>query len=131
MERVLGIDFGTQRIGLALSYGTLAEPYGIIDNDAGTFELLAHICREHSVNQLVVGLSERSMAEKTKKFVAELTKYTSLPVEYIDETLSTKEVRALLSNKNSHSKKRRHVDHLVAARLLQEWLDAQLPSTII
>lgn len=131
MERVLGIDYGTQRIGLALSYGTLAEPYGIIDNDDGTFELLAHICREHSVNKLVVGLSESTMAVKTKKFVTELTKYISLPVEYIDETLSTKEVRSLLTSKKSHSKKRRYVDHLVAARLLQEWLDAQLPSTII
>lgn len=125
MKRALGIDYGTQRIGVALSFGTLAEPFGIVDNNDLKFEVLARLCREHNVSELVVGISEQKMAEKTKVFVKELQAHTHLPVSYVDETLSTKEVRTLLHLRKNKTQTRRHVDHLVAARLLQEWIDAQ------
>lgn len=124
MKRFLGIDFGTKRIGVALSFGTLAEPLGIVDNDASKYEVLARLCRDHNVSQIVIGLSEEKMAKKTKDFASELKAFTNLPIAFIDETLSTKEVRTLLHLRKNKTQTRRHVDHLVAARLLQEWIDA-------
>jgi putative transcription antitermination factor YqgF len=119
---VLGIDYGTTRIGLAIAKGPLAEPLTIINNDDQTLINLAEILEHEQVNQIVVGLSENQMAAKTKAFVETLKTITSVPIEFIDETLSSYEMhRKLIEVKRSV--KQGPIDHFVAAQLLQEWLD--------
>lgn len=119
---ILAIDYGTQRLGLAISRVNFAEPLCIILNSENMFEELQKIINDESVEKIVIGISEQLMAEKTRKFADDLANITSLPIEFTDETLSSKTVHEKLIN---HKKKTRsgHIDHFAAAEFLQEWLE--------
>lgn len=119
--KVLAIDFGTQRIGLAISFGTLADPLTIIPNDQNAITYICKVIDDYKINQILVGISENEMAKKTQEFVAYLKRMINIPIELQDETLSTATVRLKLSEANLSQKQR--VDHLAAAEFLQEWLD--------
>ena len=120
---VLGIDYGTTRIGLEIARGPLAEPLEILENDDQTILKLVEIIDQEQVEQLIVGLSENQMAEKTKLFARQLELATNLPLEFVDETLSSYEMhRKLIAAKRSV--KQGPIDHFVAAQLLQDWLDS-------
>ncbi|MDA1079881.1 MAG: Holliday junction resolvase RuvX [bacterium] len=124
MTKTLGIDFGTKRIGLALSFASLAEPLAIVENDAQVFAEIQKIIDEEKVGQLVCGISEGEMATKTKVFATELSLRTNLPLEFVDETLSSQVVRAKTNTTRSQDN-HKPVDHYAAAEILQEWLDLQ------
>lgn len=122
--RYLGIDYGDARIGIALSYGSLAEPLEIIAHNhqaLARIELLAH---QHGVTHIVIGLSENIMAEKTHTFAEHIKKTTNLPVTFQDETLSSAEVHRLLRERsNGKQLPRGPIDHYAAALILQRFLD--------
>ena len=127
METLLAIDFGTQRIGLARSYGTLAEPLHIIPNTPEVYNELQKIFLEHGITKIIVGLSENKMAMLTQEFVKELRKHTDLPIEFTDETLSSAFVHQKLRERNlgkiHHTG---HIDHFAAAEFLQDYIDTNL-----
>ncbi|CAN5273158.1 hypothetical protein BH10PAT2_BH10PAT2_0060 [soil metagenome] len=126
MDTYLAIDYGTQRIGLARSFGTLAEPLFILQNDETLFTELLRVLSEEGITKIIVGVSENVMAEKTKVFAVELKKYTDLPIHFTDETLSSASVHEKLYDKNKKAHKGQYkgpVDHLAAAHFLQEYLD--------
>ena len=120
---VLGIDYGTTRIGLAIARGPLAEPLEIVNNDDQALTKIKQIIDREQVEQLVVGLSENQMAEKTKIFVESLKTITQIPIEFVDETLSSYEMHHKLVDAKK-SVKQGPIDHFVAAQLLQDWLDS-------
>lgn len=122
IPKVLAIDYGTVRVGIAVSAGTLADPLEILANDAHLFENIVKLCKEHEVSLLLVGISENEMAEKTKEFVAELEKHMQLPVRFMDETLSSHSVHEKLVSAKK-SKREGNIDHFAAAEFLQIWLD--------
>ncbi len=123
---ILAIDYGTERLGIAVSRGSLAEPLKIVLNDAQLFHELKKIFDAELPTKVIIGLSENIMAEKTKKFVAELKKNIMIPVEFADETLTSKIVHEkLLTSGASQRKRRQPIDHLAAAEFLQEYLDNQ------
>jgi putative transcription antitermination factor YqgF len=119
--KVLAIDFGTQRIGLAVSYGTLADPLTIIPNDATAISYICRVIDEYKINKVLMGISENEMALKTQEFAKLLQRSITLEIEFYDETLSTKSVRNKLAE--AHQSQKQRVDHLAAAEFLQEWLD--------
>lgn len=122
-QKVLGIDYGTTRIGLAMADGPLAEPLVIVNNDDQALAKIKQIIDHEQIEQIVMGLSENQMAVKTKAFAGELKSLVNLPVKFIDETLSSYEMhRKLIDVKKSV--KQGPIDHLVAAQLLQDWLDS-------
>jgi putative Holliday junction resolvase len=130
-SKVLGIDAGERRIGLALSdeLHLLATPHGILDRRHGMRPVLDSLIdlavREH-VGQVVVGLplnadgSEGPQARRAREFASLCERVLTLPVTLWDERLSTVEARALVG-----SRKRQHVDDIAAALILQDYLDAQ------
>jgi putative Holliday junction resolvase len=120
----LAIDYGTKRIGVAVSGGSLAIPLEIVPNTDRAIARLQEIIAERAIEQLVVGLSEGAMAEQTRAFVSNLQKSIALPVHFADETLSSHAVHAKLRQAKS-SKRREPIDHFAAAEFLQEWLDEQ------
>ena len=124
MLRALGIDFGTKRIGLALSFASLAEPLTILENDPNIFARIQQIIIDERVQQLVCGLSEGEMAVKTQQFGTQLSLVTALPVVYVDETLTSQVVRVKTKTKRLQHQ-RTPVDHFAATEILQEWLDLQ------
>ncbi len=122
IPKIIAIDYGTVRVGIAVSAGTLADPLEVLPNDDKLFENIARICEEHDAELVLVGLSENVMAEKTKLFVTELQKHISLPIKFMDETLSSHTVhKKLLMAKKS--KRAGNIDHYAAAEFLQDWID--------
>ncbi|MFC1632904.1 Holliday junction resolvase RuvX [Patescibacteria group bacterium] len=133
MSRILGIDFGTKRVGLALSdeSGTLARPYTAYDNNSDLIEQLILLVKQEKVETIVVGKpltmggKTGDTLKRTEYFTEQLRR--ALPdtqIEWQDERLSTKEVtfqriRSGWSKKKRQSRK----DAQAAANILQVYLD--------
>jgi putative Holliday junction resolvase len=121
----LAIDYGTKRIGLARSIGWLAEPMMILSYSDKVVEQIYDLCKEYQIDELVVGISEGEMAEETKAFAEILKKKVELPLHYVDETLSSKEVTEMVRQSGKKMKDRREpIDHFAAAHVLQQFLDS-------
>ncbi len=120
--KTLAIDYGTKRVGLAVSYASLAEPLMILDNDEQLFKNILQLIQNHHIKQIVIGLSENEMAEKTRRFALLLQEKITLPIYFNDETLSSYQVHQFLK---LHRLKERQgpIDHLAAAVILQNFLD--------
>lgn len=133
---ILGIDFGSRRIGIALSEsGILATPHTVVQNDgdvAAAIERIDAIGREFEVETYVVGIPRtlRRNAEqieaKFRDFAEALRQKTCKQVVLHDEALTSVEaeerLRALRKNRSDIKKR---VDMEAAAIILQSWLDEQ------
>ena len=132
--RLLGIDYGERRIGLAISdpSGTIASPAGTITRRAGKRPPIAEIIRRaHSLEArgFVIGLPLDGEGEETPRCAearavgAELEKRTGLPVELVDERYSTATaLRAIHEMGGSRRDRKEDVDALAAAVILQQAL---------
>ena len=124
IPKILAFDFGLSRIGVALSYDTLAEPLEIIPNNDSTFQQVEKLINTHQPGILLVGLSEREMAQLSRDFAQKLEKHFSLPVHFMDENLSSKEVHQKLAQRDrKHRQYKGPIDHYAAAIILQNYLD--------
>lgn len=125
----LAIDFGTKRVGLALSKGTLAVPLVVLPNQDDLFDSIVSILKREEIKKIIVGLSENDMALKTRAFVEELKKHTDLPIVFSDETLSSQEVERRLQRQGiKKSVRSGPIDHFAAAIILEEWLEQNPPA---
>ncbi len=135
MARILGIDFGERRVGLAVSdpLKIIAQPYATLVRDGGDgwWSQLAAVISEQEIELAVVGYpltmsGERgSQAQVVDKFIAELEQNLAVPVERYDERLSTVAARKALQQqgiKTGHNKEM--VDRTAAALFLQDYLDS-------
>ena len=132
--RCLGIDFGSSRIGIAISdeLGMLAHPLETIPNDSLFLPKLQKIVLEKGISRIVVGIprnmdgSYGPAAEKAKLFLSQLK--SAFPgVQFVswDERLTTVEAQRLLHAAGRDIKKSRPVIDQVAAQvLLQSYLDS-------
>jgi len=122
--KYLAIDYGTKRIGLALSYGNIAEPLRIIPHDAAVFTTLVDLIAREGVDAIVLGISDREMAEKTRAFSHELSHHIDLPITFFDESFSSVAVHdKMIASHMKQSSRSQHIDHFAAAHFLQEYLD--------
>jgi putative holliday junction resolvase len=134
-RRVLGIDVGSVRIGLAISDETLtlASPVATIPNQPRT--LWTRIEREmedRQVERIVIGLPRRldgtegDSAERARSFAAELGARTTIPIDFWDERFTTTLAeRALIESGVRRKRRREVIDSVAAALILQNWLDAR------
>jgi len=136
MTRILGLDFGDRRIGLALSdeLGLTAQPAGVIHNqaDGGHLGALAQLCQERGVERVVVGLPRNmdgSLGERarlTLEFVEALRGALDVPVETWDERLTTVQAeRSLRARGLTHKRRKARRDTIAAQLILQGYLDAR------
>jgi putative pre-16S rRNA nuclease len=147
--RILALDYGRARIGMALADAetALAQPLGTLEriNRNEDMRRLRELVREHGVRQIVVGLPLRldgtrgNMAEEAARFGQRVHKQLGLPVEMVDERLTSWEAERLLEEQQGHvlqaasSKKRKKenvkpgVDAMAAALILKEYLDRRQP----
>lgn len=132
--RILGIDYGEKRIGLALSdeLEMTARGLSVIErrSKGKDLEAIAAIVSEHGVGAIVVGYPLRLdgtagiQCEKVDRFIAGLRDVVSVPVIAWDETLSTKEAEGLMREAGVKRKKKRGmVDRIAAAVILQDYLN--------
>lgn len=121
---ILGIDFGIKNIGLAIASGPLAEPLTQIQNSKEIITKMSQVCERLDVEKIVIGISEGTMASKTKKFATNLEKRIKIPVILQDETLTSKAAVRKLVEANAKKKKRIGPKHsFAAAIILQDHLD--------
>lgn len=139
--RFLGIDYGTKRIGVAISdeNGTLAFPKEIVENNGDTFKKIADIINKEKVQEIVVGESVdfsgklNALSGRIEVFILELQEKFKLPVHKQKEFLTSVEARKAGNTKKdstqsqSHSKvkqiKSGRIDASAAALILQRYLD--------
>lgn len=115
----LAIDFGTKRIGLAYSLNNIIFTLPVVNNDDEIFKKLSEIVLDYKINKIYVGLSEGKMAEITKNFVLKLSDMIKLPIETVEEAVSTIEADNLfLKNKKKYKTYQKEIDSMAAAIIL-------------
>ncbi len=133
--RILAVDPGEKRIGLALSdpVGWIASPLTVISHVARLVDAaaVAELAREHNVERIIIGQSVDDEGNLTPqgrgavRFAEALRGQTNIPVEFWDEAFSTQDARGIRIQMGVSRKKRTgHLDDLAAAVLLQSYLDA-------
>lgn len=137
----LGIDVGRRRIGVAGCDGTGLLATGITTierrSQAQAIADIQHIAIERQAQVLVLGLpylmdgSIGTQARQVQKFGRSLSKALNLPVEYVDERLTSYEAESLMQAAGiSLSRHKELIDRKAAALILQQWLDDhRLPTT--
>jgi len=134
-SRIMGIDYGTRRIGVALSDPLLitAQGYMVIDvREADAVETIATIARDQEVERIIVGLPislsgyEGASAAGARELAAKIAAASGLPVELSDERFTTRTAESALLEGNVRRRRRKQViDQVAAAVMLQHYLDRQ------
>ncbi|MBQ3493842.1 MAG: Holliday junction resolvase RuvX [Clostridia bacterium] len=135
-KRLMGIDYGDRRIGIAFTdlLQMLSNPHSIYQSvDMQTdAEYIANLAKQNSVEKIIIGLplcmdgSENERTEITKNFGAKLAKLSGLEIIYEDERLSSVEAEDILrENKVSPKDRKKHLDKLSAAIILQTYLNSR------
>jgi putative pre-16S rRNA nuclease len=134
--RILGLDVGSKRIGLAVSdpLGITAQGLETIrrKNKRTDLEQLEKVIQKYEVQELVVGYplrmsgAEGTQAEKMQRFAAELRQRFQLPVHLWDERLTSAQAHRILRETDMSIKRRSQVvDRMAAVLILQSWMDAK------
>ncbi|MDX1691999.1 MAG: Holliday junction resolvase RuvX [Acidimicrobiia bacterium] len=135
MGRVLALDHGTRRVGVAVSdpLGISAQPHTTLDrDDPELLNRLGRLTDDLDVDEVVVGLpvsldgTEGPAADAARAFAAEVAETVAVPVVLHDERFSTATAERILLEGNVRRTKRKAVrDRMAAAVFLQSYLDAK------
>ena len=141
---ILAIDYGKKRLGLALSdeFGVSSRPFATWTriNRRRDLSRLRDLVRQEKIRRIVVGLPLRldgtpsEMSEEAKSFALRVEKAIGLPVEMVDERLSSWEAQETVAQMNSSKRSRRSsrrnehakknpIDDIAAAIILRDYLD--------
>jgi RNase H-fold protein (predicted Holliday junction resolvase) len=119
--KILGIDYGKAKIGLAIGESSLAEPWKVVNVESfdDAVKKAKSAFAEASVDKVVVGISEGEIGEESKKFAEEIS------AETFDETLTSQDAQRLSREAGVGQKKRYEMeDAYAAAIMLQNYLDS-------
>jgi putative Holliday junction resolvase len=138
MSRILALDYGERRIGVALSdpTRTIASPLTTLQRRAGKrppWPEIGRLVQEHEVSEAVVGLpldlsgEETDWTREVRAFGADLARRTGLPVHWVDERLTSvaaeRAVRGMGLRRSERESKER-IDAAAAALILSAWLNS-------
>lgn len=133
-ERLLGLDIGGKRIGVAISdeMGLIASPLGMVRRDVAPAREIRALAERYGATRLVVGLPvgmsgrEGPQAQEVRGFMEAVAVEIGLPFEYWDERLTTSIAeRSLIASGSRREKRKAEVDAVAAAVILQGYLDSQ------
>ncbi len=136
--RLMGLDFGSKTVGVAVSdlLGITAQPIEIVRRDKEnqlrkTLQRIETLIKEYEISLIVLGLPKNmndtsgDRVAKTMEFKAMLERRTGLEVELMDERLTTVQAESIMSLSGVKKKDyKEHVDELAAAIILQTYMDA-------
>ena len=134
--RVMGLDVGDKRIGIAVSDALLltaqARPTLRRRNPESDIEILRRLAEENEVHEIVVGQPlhmdgrESPQSQKVARFAEQLHQVLGLPIVFWDERLTSFEAEQHLEQMGLNWRKRReHVDKIAAMIILQNYLDSR------
>ncbi len=136
MARVLALDLGERRIGVAVSdpTATLARPVTTIVRRSreADFQAIARFIEEYSIERVVIGLplslngTEGPQARQVRRYTARLAHTIDVPFEFWDERYSSSAAVEILKGKHRRRRQQRErIDATAAAVILQSYLDAR------
>jgi putative holliday junction resolvase len=133
--RILGLDPGERRIGVALTdtLGIIAQPHLVIDRrTSDAIAVIRDLCAEYDVQTVVIGLprslrgEEGPAAAKARELGAAVEDATDCVIEFYDERFTTVQAEAALLEGGMRRRQRREtIDKVAAAVMLQGYLDAR------
>lgn len=137
-ERLMGLDFGSKTVGVALSdpTGLIASPLEIIEREREdklrkTFSRIEELIEEYKVTKIVLGLplnmdsSEGERVRKTQEFKEALERRTGLEIVLWDERLSTVEAHDIMTEAGVKGiDRKKFVDKIAASIILQDYMDS-------
>jgi putative Holliday junction resolvase len=129
--RMLGVDFGTKRIGLALSdeSGRFAFPHSVIENNSRAVAVVVGICKKEDISKIVMGESLNFKGEKNavmteiEKFVESLRGEVRIPIEFQNEVLTSREASRVQGDNDMN-------DASAAALILKHYIDKSGQGTV-
>ena len=138
MQRLLGLDIGERRIGVALSdpLGITAQRLTVIERQGLAHDLsaIAELVTTHQVEAVIVGLpltmrgETGEQAKLVQALAEQLASRIPCPIRFIDERLTTvQSERALLETDTSRKRRKGLIDQLAAQLILQSYLDGHAP----
>ena len=132
--RVLSIDYGTKRVGVAVSdpMRIIAQGVTTLNNDAGLMDELRALALQHGASRIVVGMpysddgGKGAKALEVEQFIQQLKTVIDLPIDTWDESYSSVNAHRVFVDTGMKRKKRqekKRVDEMAARLMLQEYLD--------
>lgn len=128
--KILALDIGQKRIGVAIAEEKITSTYGIIDSsnwEKAIYEI-SGIVRAEKIEKIIIGIPKNKdnfQSDKIHKFALELTKRITLPIDYVDETLTTQEAERNLRDSKLDPKSKIYkseLDKLAAKQILEQYL---------
>ncbi len=127
----MAIDLGTKRIGIAISDESLliAQPYCVLKREGNKRDIpkIIRLIKEKDIDKLVIGIpmgeKKNPIAESVKRLCNQIKEHIDIPVDYIDETMTTVEAWDILRNAGYSEKKGREIiDMISATKILESYL---------
>ncbi len=130
MTKLLGLDLGLRRIGVALSDGQVVAGQDTIEywDRTEAIQKILEIVRVEQVEKIILGLPQNGSTENgdmVRSFALEISKLAGLPIEYVDETLTSKEAARMLSELKidpKTNKYKQEIDRISAKLILEQYL---------
>lgn len=133
--KILGIDYGEKRIGLAISdqLNMFAHPLDVVENKGvkSNMEVIKKVIEENKIDKIVIGFplnmngTEGERCEKTNQFIVHLKKFFQGDIIKWDERLTTvAATKMLLEHDMSRAKRKKVVDKIAACYILQGYMDS-------
>jgi putative Holliday junction resolvase len=134
LKRIIGLDYGAKRIGIAVSdpMNIIARPVGVITNDANVFKNIADYVREFAASLIVVGMPYSLKGGSTEKgkevleFIRKLKAGIQVEVKTVDERFTSMIAQKSMLTMGATKKQRRQkhrIDEMASALILQSYLD--------
>ena len=137
MSRILGLDYGTKTVGVAISDPLLltAQEFETITRERAsalrhTLVRIKEICEEYQVDKIILGYprnmddTEGFRCQDTLEFKKLLEKRVDIPIELVDERLTTVYADEILEESGvAKSERKKYIDQIAAAIILQDYLD--------
>ena len=128
--KILGLDLGEKRIGVAFAEGDVVSSLDTIiyTNREEAINRISEICREIEIEKMVIGMPVGNVQSEdvVRSFALELNKMIELPIEYTDESLTSKEAERILKDKKINPRTedyKKEIDRLSAKMILEQYLN--------
>ena len=123
---LLALDYGQKNIGTAVSVLGIITPTDILPNNSNVFKSVAKIISDYKIQKIILGYTNSPNKKSILSFKKDLETIIKLPIELVDENLSTKQAQEVYkTNRNFHKK---HivdkVDSIAAAVILSRYYDS-------
>jgi putative holliday junction resolvase len=123
-KRILGVDFGTKKVGIAISdeSGNFALPKSVLKNDKDLMQSFEKILKEEDIGEVVIGESidykgeENLIMKEVKEFIEKIKEFSDVQVNLEPEFLTSSQVRSTQGDSKM-------IDASAAALILQSFLD--------